>query len=131
MKVVKYKSDTTGMSPDDLQSIELVPQNKVKGFFDKFRLWAEFDLPANFAHKNKIARERYEWFVAGFIYFYDAEIRNNTVDHSLYFDWTTDKKKVKILIKPPAKKNPKLKNSTTGGTTDPPTPPPPPPPPMS
>ncbi|HEV8284479.1 MAG TPA: hypothetical protein VGQ09_09220 [Chitinophagaceae bacterium] len=46
------------------------------------------------------ARERYENFVSGYLYYYDTEVRNNWIDHTIYFEW--EKNKVTIYISPPA-----------------------------
>jgi hypothetical protein len=77
-------------------------------------------------------RQRYEWFCAGFLAYYDSVVRNGAIDHTISFKWT--KNKVKVFINPPplkGEKNSDINPATSSFTSDPPKPPPPPPPPMS
>lgn len=76
-------------------------------------------------------RDRYEWFVAGFLYYYDTELRNNAVDHQIYFEWSTNKVTIHMSPPPLQALHDKLSSSANGGTTDPPKPPQPPPPPAN
>lgn len=92
-----------------------------------FKSWAHYKIDSALEFKQK---QRYEWFCAGFLLFYDVEVRNNTTDHIIYFKWS--KKRVEIFISPGPVKGVKTTYPNTGKTlvSDPPKPPPPPPPPM-
>jgi hypothetical protein len=90
-------------------------------------------------------QQRYEWFCAGFLLYYDDIIRNAAVDHIMSFEWTADT--VTIYLSNPvplhravkggkmkypnwSERNPQLLAPSYGLMSDPPPPPPPPPPPM-
>jgi hypothetical protein len=89
-------------------------------------------------------KQRYEWFCAGFLLYYDDILRNGAVDHIMTFEWT--EKAVTIFISPAPQfrqqvdgklkypnwkqRDPQLLVSSYGLMSDPPPPPPPPPPPM-
>jgi len=95
----------------------------------KAALWAEWDIPSSPFSFDE--RQRYEWFCAGYLAYYDAVIRNGAVDHTISFKWDLKKKKVKVFINPPPQEGVKNSNLNPATTSDPPKPPPPPPPPMS
>ena len=155
MKVAKLEKDLKGLTQEDqdksiatIAKAPILPKNPVKTKpippqidTDDWGLWNDqhglFKSDGYFVIKNpskfkQTDKQRYEWFIGGFLYFYDAEIRNNTVDHVVYFEWvwTAKEKKVRLWLSPKPAQNPYFKNSPTGGRTDPPSPPPPPPPPM-
>ena len=92
-------------------------------------LWAEWDVPASSLSFDE--RQRYEWFCAGYLAYYDTVIRNGAIDHCLSFKWDLKNKRVKVFINPPPAKGEKNEHINPAKTTsDPPKPPPPPPPPM-
>ncbi len=95
----------------------------------KYGVWlAKIDLKTPLTARG---RRTYEWFVAGYLYYYEKEVRNNSRDYAVFFNWGKANKSVEILITPPALQP--LSDDGTAfatGKTDPPTPPPPPPPPM-
>jgi len=73
------------------------------------------------------AKQRYEWFCAGFLMYYDGVVRNGAVDHTMWFQWGTNKVTIHLSPSPDSGKD----YLNPAGTTDPPKPPPPPPPPLS
>jgi len=92
--------------------------------------WAGYDFQVGSLDFHD--KQRYEWFCAGFLLYYDAVVRNGAAaaDHLLWFKW--HKNHVDIYINPgpdEGKKN-KFINANSFATSDPPKPPPPPPPPI-
>lgn len=63
------------------------------------------------------ARRRYEDFVCGYLHYYDTEVRNNWIDHSVYFEWGKDY--VTIYISPPAINENNYKPSPVGARSHP------------
>lgn len=101
-------------------------------------VWAEFnfhDLLAKDVNRKekkltKLEKERYEWFCAGFLYYYDTILRNEAVDHTIYFKWELAKVTI-YMDPPPAHAIAQNYAGTVTTTTDPPKPPAPPPPPLN
>jgi hypothetical protein len=93
-------------------------------------VWAEWDVPSSSLAFDE--RQRYEWFCAGYLAYYDIVTRSGASDHVVSFKWDLKKKRVKVFINPPPQEGVKNSdvNPAAGFTSDPPKPPPPPPPPM-
>jgi len=103
--------------------------------------WVSYDLGATMGFHQK---QRYEWFCAGFLVYYDDVVRNAAADHIMTFEWKA--KTVTIYLSPPPEhrkpvdgkikypnweeRDPSLLLPSYGLMSDPPPPPPPPPPPM-
>ena len=51
------------------------------------------------------ARERYELFIGGWLYYFDTEVRNREVDHAVYFEWDNPKGTITIWISPTSGKD--------------------------
>ena len=103
--------------------------------------WVSYKLNATVGFHQK---QRYEWFCAGFLLYYDDVLRNAAVDHIMTFEWTGQTVTIFLSPAPEYRKlidgklkypnweqgDPQLLVSSYGRESDPPPPPPPPPPPM-
>jgi len=110
-------------------------------YHNKGEKWVTYKLNGAAGFPQK---QRYEWFCAGFLLYYDDILRNAAVDHVMTFEWT--EKAVTIFLSPAPQYrqqvdgklkypnwkqgDPQLLVSSYGFMSDPPPPPPPPPPPM-
>lgn len=108
------------------------------------KLWVTYklNLSTNFGFHQK---QRYEWFCAGFLAYYDDILRNAAVDHIMTFKWESQSVTINLSPAPEYRKlvdgklkypnwgqlDPQLLLSGYGDLSDPPPPPPPPPPPMN
>lgn len=129
-----------GKTDQELKELKQNGVNDLKGFVklktikkvgepkDDPNFWAGYDFKVG--SLNFQDKQRYEWFCAGFLLYYDAVVRNGAVDHTISFKW--HKQRVDIYLSPPPEQGKKDKNiNPVTGTSDPPKPPPPPPPPMN
>jgi hypothetical protein len=127
----------------DLETNHVFPDNsaiasRTINYTAPNNIWGEYDFhdilkdDVNRKEKKltKDEMERYEWFCAGYLYYYDTILRNEAVDHVIYFKWEPEK--VTIYMHPAP--NHAIAQNYVGSvttTTDPPKPPAPPPPPLN
>jgi len=76
---------------------DAVLRNKAVHDKANYNIWVTHKFNKEIGDK---ARRRYENFVCGYLHYYDTEVRNNWIDHSIYFEWGNDY--VTIYISPPA-----------------------------
>jgi len=107
---------------------------------NKGKEWVTYKLTTVLEFQQK---QRYEWFCAGFLLYYDDVTRNAVIDHIMTFVWSAQTVTIYLSPEPEYRKpgdgkypnwkpgNPQDLVSGFGIFSDPPPPPPPPPPPMN
>ena len=132
MKVAKLKSKVQNRPTNERKAC-------YKEYDDEYALKKDMEIDDNIwvRHQFKetideVGQKAYEQFVSGFLHFYDTEVRNDSVDHTVHFVWATETGKhnsVTIYLNPPPLHTPTY--VPAGSPTDPPRPQGPPPPPAS
>jgi hypothetical protein len=145
MKVATTKAKVVGIPDkvkeacykvyDDDAKLKKDMENQNNGWFSR-----QFEVTL-----DEVGQKAYQDFVSGFLYYYDTELRNGSIDHTVHFKWEQRQTAqgnvnfVTVYLNPPARLTPTHPDfkpgqanlpGADGSITDPPSPtgPPPPPP---
>ena len=133
MKVAKLKSKVQNRPQKERKAC-------YKEYDDEYALKKDMEIDDNIWVRHQFketiddaGQNAYEQFVSGFLHYYDTEVRNDSIDHTVHFKWEVETSKhnsVTIFLNPAPLKTPTFV-PPSGSATDPPRPQGPPPPPQS